>query len=73
MSFDKLAAVYVFCMNYHEGQDSRKYRILSKINSQYNLWLTDNAIRQIEAEEPDEENEWLEANEMYNRLVKSEI
>lgn len=33
MSFEKLATVYVFCADYHEGQSSRLYRILSKISS----------------------------------------
>ena len=30
--FDLYGALYVFCADYHSGQDSRGYRILSKLD-----------------------------------------
>ena len=71
MSFDKVAAVYVFCMNYHEGQFSRLYRLMSRIVRQYNIKLTDDAIRSIECL-PDEtpSPEWFFANIIYLDLVE---
>lgn len=68
MSIDKLAGIYVYCMDYHSGQWSREYRILSRIVGQYKLRLTDSAIRQI-SEPIDEECEWIEAAEVYQTLV----
>ena len=47
MSFEKIAATYVYCMDYHGGQWSREYRILSKISTQYKLWLSDNMIDEM--------------------------
>jgi hypothetical protein len=61
MSFDKIVATYVYCMNYHTGQWSREYRILSKIISQYHLKLTDNAIASIEDIKNCSYDEWFEA------------
>lgn len=52
MSIDKLEAIYVFCMNYHEGQWSQKYRILSKISSKYNMKLSNLDIACIENYSP---------------------
>ena len=67
MSFNKIAALYVFCMNYHEGQSSRLYRIMSRIVRQYKIRLTDNAIASIESEYCG--NDWYYANLIYWQLV----
>jgi hypothetical protein len=67
MSFDKIAAVYVYCMDYHTGQWSREYRILSRISSQYRLKLTDSAIKVIQSNN----NEWQDASQIYNQSVKT--
>jgi hypothetical protein len=47
MSFDKLAAVYVWCANNHTGQWSREYRIMSRIVKR-GLHLTDSAWEAIQ-------------------------
>lgn len=69
MSFDKIAATYVYCMNNHTGQFSREYRLLSRIVRQYKLRLTDRAICDIETYWPTTSNEWPEANRLYRQLV----
>lgn len=33
--FDLIAAIYLFCADYHSGQWSRGYRILSRIETRY--------------------------------------
>ena len=68
MSFDRIAATYVFCMNYHEGQGSRLYRILSKISTHYRINLTDRAIDAIQGDK--ESQEWSYAASIYNDLVR---
>ena len=68
MSFDRIAATYVFCMNYHEGQNSRLYRILSKITRHYRINLSDRAIDAIQGDKIIAE--WAYANVIYNHLVE---
>lgn len=73
MSFDKLAGIYVFCANYHEGQNSRLYRIMSRIASR-DIRLTDSAWAQIEASPTLNEMEnwdWFEARQVYQTLVQN--
>lgn len=57
-------------MNYHAGQWSREYRILSKISYQYKLKLTDSAISSIEDITSLEYDEWFKAREIYAHLVQ---
>lgn len=66
MSFDRIAATYVFAMNYHEGQGSRLYRILSKISTHYMIRLSDRAIAAIQGDMYSQE--WSYANSIYNKL-----
>ena len=61
MSFDKLAGIYVYCMDYHEGQWSRLYRILSRI-SKKELNLRDSSIEEVRT------GDWEEAHEVYQHL-----
>lgn len=68
MSFDKLAALYVFCMSYHTGQSSRLYRLMSRIGSQYKLKLTDRAISIIQGDENDPNDEYYESRTIYCQL-----
>ena len=70
MSFDKLAAVYVWCSDNHGGQWSRGYRIMSRI-SKLGLRLTDNAWEAIQHGTGRGKDEWLEAREMYLTLDSS--
>lgn len=68
MSFDRIAATYVFCMNYHSGQGSRLYRILSKLSTHYQVRLSDRAIDAIQGDKIIQE--WSYANSIYNHLVE---
>ena len=65
--FDAMAAMYVYCMDYHEGQWSRLYRILCRLGR--HIHLTDNAINQIR----DGGEEWDIAHEYYKSLVDKRI
>ena len=47
MNPDFIFALYVFCSNYHSGQWSRGYRILSRISSR-GISLRDSHIKAIE-------------------------
>ena len=66
MNFDRIAALYVFCSNYHSGQASRLYRILSKLSSHYRIHLSDNAIDAIQGSK--ESQEWSYARSIYIQL-----
>ena len=67
MSFDKISAVYVYCMDYHGGQWSREYALLCRIQRQYKLKLTDSSISGIrDGNNP----EWDEAHDIYAGLVR---
>jgi len=67
MSFDKIAAVYVWCSDNHSGQWSRGYRIMSRI-AKMRINLTDNAWEAIQCGTGRGKDEWAEAREMYLRL-----
>jgi hypothetical protein len=43
MSFEKLAAIYVYCADYHDGQWSREYALSCRIQRQYRIKLNDSA------------------------------
>lgn len=47
MSFDKIVALYIFCADYHSGQNSRGYRILNKLELRYSPSITDSAWKYI--------------------------
>jgi hypothetical protein len=68
MSFDKIAALYVFCMNYHEGQGSRLYRLLSKLSVHYRIRLSDSAITAIADGKGRSKEEWSYARSIYKTL-----
>jgi len=71
MSFDKLAGIYVYCMNYHTGQWSRLYRIMSRISGFYKLRLKDSIIHAIEDKECDPYNDYSIARDIYETLIKN--
>lgn len=48
--FERLAGLYVYCMDYHEGQNSKLYRILSRIETLYKPNFTDSYIKEIRQE-----------------------
>ena len=54
MSFDTLAGLYVYAMDYHTGQGSRLYRIMSRIRAT----LLDRAIAAIRRGTDDPNGEW---------------
>jgi len=64
--FDLISGLYAFVCHYHSGQWSREYRILSRITTRYNP-------RNIPIEAIAENNntDWQEASEVYQRLVKN--
>lgn len=65
MTIEKLAGVYVYCMDYHEGQGSRLYRLMSRI-ARLKIHLTDNAVHEIRGYLDD--TEWYEAQKVYSTL-----
>jgi hypothetical protein len=67
MSFDKVAALFVFCADYDSGMDSRFYGILSKLIKRYRPKLTDPAWKQIR----NGGYGWEQASEIYRELVKN--
>jgi hypothetical protein len=67
MSLDKVAALFVFCADYHSGQDSRFYGILSKLVKKYRPRLNDSAWKQIRSGGYG----WDRASEIYAQLVKN--
>lgn len=62
--FDKLAGIYVYCADYHEGQNSRLYQLMCKIDS-YGLKLSDSAWDGIR----EGSDEWLDAHNVYSACV----
>lgn len=59
-------ALFVFCQDYHSGQWSRGYRILSRIVSRYDPQLRDSAYDGIRNGTNDE---WYTEHLIYNDLV----
>lgn len=70
MSFDKIAALYVFCANYHSGQNSRLYRILSRIANR-GIRLSDSAWCAIQDGTGRCASEWEYARSIYLTLVSN--
>jgi hypothetical protein len=67
MSFDKAAALYVFCADFHGGQNSRLYRIMSRLGGKwYRLRLSNSAWDGIR---DGGDEEWEQAHEIYKTLV----
>lgn len=60
MSFELIAALYLVCSDYHSGQWSRGYRILSRITRQYKPRNIDKRL----LAEPD-------IAELYRRIVEN--
>lgn len=59
---DALFALYVYCMNYHHGQWSEEYEIMSSLDAR----LTDNAIDGIMGGT----DEWYNAHNYYKELIR---
>jgi len=70
MSLDKLAALYVFCANYHEGQNSRLYRLMSRIAAR-GIRLTDSAWHAIQDGDGRAAEEWSYARSIYQTLERN--
>lgn len=76
MSFDTLAGIYVYCMDYHSGQNSRLYRLMSRIRAR----LSDDVIYAIQgnrhtrnAHTPHQHlhwQEWESARTVYRKLKR---
>ena len=66
MSFDTLAGIYAYAMDYHTGQGSRLYRIMSRIRAT----LSDRAIAAIRRGKDDPKGEWEQARCVYRRLKR---
>lgn len=72
MSFDLKAALYVYAMDYHTGQSSRLYRILSRLSG--SLHLSDSSISTIRGEaEGRHWYGWEESNRIYQDLVRRQV
>lgn len=64
--FDTLAGIYVYAMDHHDGQWSRLYRLMCRIDAR----LSDTAIRAIRGTIGDDPyNEWADAREVYRSLA----
>jgi hypothetical protein len=59
--FDLVTALYVLCNDYHSGQWSRGYRLLSRINRRYRP-------KNIPCTRDDLTNEWESAALIYDEL-----
>jgi hypothetical protein len=68
MSFDTLAGIYVYAMDYHSGQGFRLYRLGSRIGAV--MRLSDNAIAAIRRGREDRDNEWESARVVYRTLKR---
>lgn len=70
MRFYFICALYVFCMDYHSGQTSRLYRILSRISSR-GINLSDSAIKAIQGKPTSFSSgfEWAYSSKFYRELV----
>ena len=69
MSLDLTFALYVFCSDYHGGQSSRLYRILSRITSR-GIRISDHAEAAIRRGKNDHNNEWEQARTYYRQLKR---
>lgn len=72
MNPDFIFALYVFCANYHSGQWSRGYRIMSRI-SQRGIRLSDSAWHAIEGNRHSKNaawDEWESARTYYRQLKR---
>jgi hypothetical protein len=61
--FQRLAGLAVYCEQYHSGQWSRLYRIMSRIR----FTASDNALMAIQKRIGPARDEWLDANDWYRR------
>ena len=69
MSPDFAFALYVFCSDYHGGQSSRLYRLLSRLTSR-GLRITDRAEAAIRRGKDDPTQEWEQARNYYRQLKR---
>lgn len=66
MNSDTIAGIYVYCMDFHQGQSSRLYRLMCKLQSHYKIYLTDRAINSISGNS--DSNDWYIAQQVYHTL-----
>jgi hypothetical protein len=69
MSPDFAFGLYVFCCDFHSGQNSRLYRILSRISAR-GIRVTDRAEAAIRRGKNDPNNEWEQARTYYRQLKR---
>lgn len=70
MSPDFIFALYVFYSCWHSGQNSRLYRILSRLSGpRYRVVMTDDAFNRISGDLDDPNNEWETSRTYYQELV----
>jgi hypothetical protein len=79
MNPDFVFALYVFCADYHSGQWSRGYRLLSQITRRYGPHLSDSAWLAIQGNRHTRHEralstatweEWQEARSFYRQLKR---
>lgn len=61
--FNTIVAIYCLCADYHSGQRSRGYRILSRISSHYRPQNIPCSLEDLE-----KSDDWLESLELYREL-----
>lgn len=66
MSFEKLAGIFVYCADFHSGQNSRLYRLMCKCY----MRLSDNAWAAIRHGKHDPNNEWETSRIIYRTLKR---
>jgi hypothetical protein len=66
MDFETVAGIYVYCADYHGGQWSRLYRLMSRIR----MTLPDSAWKAIRHGRDDRSGEWEQARKVYRTLKR---
>lgn len=69
MDIETVAGIFVYCADYHRGQNSRLYQLLSRIELVYRPRLSDSAWKAIRSTEPVEDPACEQARQTYRRLV----
>jgi hypothetical protein len=73
MRHDTIFGLYVYASNYHSGQNSRLYRLLSRIEQRYRPRLSDSAWKAISKGIGPARHEWYDAREVYRRAKHAKL
>jgi hypothetical protein len=73
MNSDTVFGLFVYAANYHSGQGSRLYRLLSTITRRYQPKLTDCAWNGVAKGIGPAREEWTEAREVYRRAKRARM